>query len=97
MALRRDVASSQPRIGDGLLMVLGPDVDAVRLLVEEAEEAIGFDVGLGPDAELGQEDDADRYRRFCDDFRRRGVEPPVGPAFENSAIRLTKGASTCPP
>jgi len=47
------VASRQARVCDGLVVLFGPDVDAVCALVQQAQQPGRFDVCLGPDAELG--------------------------------------------
>lgn len=97
MALARDVTGGEAGFFEGRLVFLGAGVDTVRLLVQQTEKPGRLDVGLGPDAVLGQEDDPYRAGRFRDDLRRCGVEPFVGPSFERIDILLTKGASTCPP
>lgn len=97
MVLGLHVARSQTGLGSGPLAILGARVHAVGLFIEEAQEAGGFDERLGTDAVLGEEDGRYGCRGFGDDLRGRGVEPLVRPALEDIDIRLTKGASTCPP
>jgi hypothetical protein len=48
-----DVATCQRGLGDRRLVRFGADVDAVRLLIEKAEQSGRLDERRGPDAELG--------------------------------------------
>ena len=96
-ALGSRIPGGQRGLGLSILSVGLAGVDAVLALVQEPEQPSRFDVGLGTDAELGQDYGSDGVRTFGDDFRGRRVEPFVRPALEDGTIRFTKGASTCVP
>ena len=91
------VTSRQARVRDGLLVFLGPDVDAIRLLVEIAEKSPSLLVGLRSDAQFGEDYRVDRERRFADRFIGVWIDPTVCPFFEELAVGFWKGANTCSP